>query len=137
MKLHEEIGRVTGARMFIEDHGILTFFVDLEFGAGGQGFGGYCLDSYDESKKRRVGTAAGIDLILRLMNFFMVDELGKAKGCVVVALREEPYGQVVGLRRMPFDGGASFLISEWKAEWFDEDGKPRKFYEESRREGSA
>ena len=32
---------ITTARIFIEDHGILTCFIDLDYGDSRQGFGGY------------------------------------------------------------------------------------------------
>lgn len=32
---------ITNARIFIEDHGILTMFLDLDYGGSCQGFGGY------------------------------------------------------------------------------------------------
>lgn len=37
---------IKDARVFVEDHGILTSFVDVSYGGGsGQGFGGYDLRS--------------------------------------------------------------------------------------------
>lgn len=34
---------IESVRIFVEDHGILTSFVHLDYGGGGQGFGGYDL----------------------------------------------------------------------------------------------
>lgn len=37
---------IEGARIEIEDHGLLTAWLDLDYGdSGHQGFGGYCLDN--------------------------------------------------------------------------------------------
>jgi hypothetical protein len=33
--------KIKDVRIFIEDHGILTMFVDLDYGGSCQGFGGY------------------------------------------------------------------------------------------------
>jgi hypothetical protein len=38
----------------IEDHGILTALILLDFGGSGQGFGGYALDTYNIEKGERV-----------------------------------------------------------------------------------
>lgn len=35
---------IKSARIFIEDHGILTAFLDLDYGGVCQGFGGYALE---------------------------------------------------------------------------------------------
>lgn len=113
-----QLGRVTGAELFIEDHGILTVYVTLEFGGSVQGFGGYCLDGYDAAKKRRVGTAAGCDYLLRLLVLFGVDRLEKTVGKSVYALRDGRSGPILGLQMPEFDGGKKFLISDWRAEWY-------------------
>ncbi len=51
----------------IEDHGIMSFMIGLTFDGSGQGFGGYALDTWVESKKCRVGTAYGLDAIMQVM----------------------------------------------------------------------
>lgn len=37
--------KVRSTTLGYEDHGILTAFVDLDYGGSGQGFGGYALDT--------------------------------------------------------------------------------------------
>lgn len=54
--------------IFIEDHGILTSFVDLDYGNSGQGFGGYTLE---ESMGRWVRGLLGV---------FKVHDLKDLKG---------------------------------------------------------
>lgn len=34
---------ITGAEIFIEDHGLLTYFLYLDYGNSSQGFGGYAI----------------------------------------------------------------------------------------------
>ena len=71
---------ITSTSLGIEDHGCLTLMVFLEYGIGGQGFGGYALDEWSERKKRRIGTAYGCEYILRLLNVLGVDSLEKLNG---------------------------------------------------------
>jgi len=123
--MHEELGKIESVFFGKESHGILSFMIhiDLDKG-GGQGFGGFALDDYDKEKKRRVGCAAGGDLILQLLNLFNVNELDKIKGRPVYALYEkEGWGEtVIGLRVPGFDKqtdhSGKFLIKDWQEEWF-------------------
>lgn len=39
----------------IEDHGIFTFVLDLDYGGSGQGAGMYCLDHHEDNKDYRPG----------------------------------------------------------------------------------
>lgn len=115
-----ELGKVESADVFIEDHGILTFYIILDFGGSGQGFGGYCLDNYSKEKKRRIGSAAGGDLYLQILNFFAVDRWSDIVGRTVYALRNNPMGDIIGLEIPKFDknGGKKFFIKDWQDEWF-------------------
>lgn len=40
-----ENGTITGADIFVEDHGCLTFSLDIEFDGSRQAYGGYSLDN--------------------------------------------------------------------------------------------
>ena len=46
------------------DHGILSFHIMLDYGGAGQGFGGLCLDEYDEDTKERKATPLAASLLL-------------------------------------------------------------------------
>lgn len=72
----EEIvnAKITYTKLGKEDHGILTFFVGLEFDGGGVGFGGYALDSYDKDLKKRVCVSGkGLDAIVEILDVIGVD----------------------------------------------------------------
>jgi hypothetical protein len=63
-------GRITSTKLGYEDHGILTFWLSLDYGGTCQGFGGYALDSYDKEKEcRKHGKYAGrcIEQILKVV----------------------------------------------------------------------
>lgn len=66
-----------------EDHGILTTFLDLDFGDFHQGFGGYALDKYDEDLRERVPSLALGRHISEIFKVAGVDRWESLKGCVV------------------------------------------------------
>lgn len=66
-----------------EDHGILTCYLHLKWGARGQGFGGYALDKHNGErnlKSRRLGTAYGCEFIARIMQTVGVEKWEDLKG---------------------------------------------------------
>lgn len=71
---------IKSVNLGIEDHGILTCFLHLEFDSAGQGFGGYSLDTYDEKLKKRVGHAFGTQFILRVLETVGVDNWEDLEG---------------------------------------------------------
>lgn len=92
----EEVGRVTGTRIEIEDHGLLVVSVQMRFGAGGcQSFGPFC-----------IGNESGGPFLKKLIAFFGGDTLERAVGQVVTAERDG--GFIRRLRRLPCDGDAVF-----------------------------
>jgi hypothetical protein len=120
-----ELGKVTSVRLGLEDHGILTLWLTLNFGGKSQGFGGYALSEWSKAEDRQIGHAAGTDYILRMLEFFGVDTLEKIVGRPVYALRakdalNEP---IVGLETPPFDGDRAFLVSAWQRRWFPKEKK--------------
>ena len=87
--MNKQLAKVTSAALSIQDRGILTFwiFVDYEEGCS-QGVGGICLDTYDEGKKRRVGTAGGLEVIRQILLAFKIDNLHELKGRHIWVLGE-------------------------------------------------
>jgi hypothetical protein len=43
--MSERNARIKSVSLGVEDHGILTAFLHLDYGGSSQGFGGYCLDA--------------------------------------------------------------------------------------------
>lgn len=115
----KELGKIESAFFGFSDHHILTFMIGFKFGGTGQGFGNYTLDTYDKEKRRRVGTAAGTDLLIKILELFQVDEFSKLKGRYAYAIREKDrWGMIVGIELPEADGGKRFMISDWQQEWF-------------------
>lgn len=78
--------KIESTMLGIEDHGVLTFYLTLDYGGSGQAAGGYVLDEPLKRKGkfvRRVGTAGGADLILRILKLLNVDRWESLPGCYV------------------------------------------------------
>jgi len=119
--MRRELARVEDVSLEIEDHGILTCWLYLDKEEGfHQGFGGYSLDGYDETLKRRVGSAAGLDWILRLLQIFGVNKLEKIKGRMCYALYEDGDEIIKGIQTLKIDGNEKFWIPDWQKQWYPE-----------------
>lgn len=75
-----QIAKIKRARLGYEDHGILTCYLDLDYGGAGQSAGGFALDEFDPETKRRVGTAFGAEFIIRLLRAVGVKEWSQLEG---------------------------------------------------------
>lgn len=94
-KLETVNATISGTRLGIEDHGILTFFLQCDYKVGSQGFGGYSMDTYDKTKKRRVGSAYGTEYILRILDTVGVEEWGHLNGKNIRVIRDEGWGGLI------------------------------------------
>ena len=88
--------RIEKTMLGYEDHGILTFYLSLDYSGGGQGFGGYGLDEFDKEKDRRVGTAYGIEAIGRVLKTVGVDTWEKLPGIPVRVRQDHTKIQALG-----------------------------------------
>jgi hypothetical protein len=79
-----QIGTIRSTSPGYEDHGILTVNLDVLFPTGGVGVGGYCLDMND--KGERVGTAYGLDHIIRILETAGVSRWEKLPGTQIIVL---------------------------------------------------
>lgn len=90
--------------------------VGLNFKGSGQGFGGYCLDTYDDKEKKRIGTVFGTECILRLLRCFHVEDIKDIKGKPCLALYKKPYdflgSKIVAIAPLPSDEGEIFNLEE-------------------------
>ena len=114
-----ELGIVESVRLDRECGGALTMWVSFKFHGSGQGFGGFVLDQYDKAKGRRVGHAAGLDYILRVMDVFGVERLDDIEGKPAYALRaSDKWGEsIIGIEAPEYEGSKRFTIAEWREEW--------------------
>lgn len=71
---------ITSTMLGWEDHGIFTFVLHLDYGGSGQGAGYRSLDTFDKARDKRVGTAFGLSLMMRLLKVVGVRKWEDLKG---------------------------------------------------------
>lgn len=103
----------------LHDRGIMTFWIHLEFGIGGKGFGGYCLDSWDSDNNERVQSKLTGDMIYGILQALDLDSWEDLKGKYVrVAVDEKGFGQkLLGIGHIVND--KFFMIEDWLANYKD------------------
>lgn len=117
-----ELGKITKASVEFEDHGILSFMLHFSFKGSAQGFGGVSLDNWSKQHNRRIGTAAGLDLMIQLMKLFEVSRFEDIAGKHAYALRDnnEWNASITGVERTEPEGSGKFLLKDWRNQWHDE-----------------
>ncbi len=113
--MNKQLATINSARLDILDRGILTFWIIVDYEEfGNQGIGGYALDEYCNTKKRRIGTAYGCEMIIRLMKLFQVDTLSDAEGMSVWILGNgKGFGfKPHGLRTLKKDGARELIFKD-------------------------
>lgn len=107
------LAKITSAKLEIKERGILNFwiFVDYEDG-GSQGIGGLVLDTWDESKKRRIGTSYGCEMIRQLLTTLNVNDFSEMKGKNIYVLSEKTGWNIkpLGIETLKIDGKVRRLI---------------------------
>lgn len=124
----EQLARIDHVFFGYEDHGILTMNIGLDYdGSTHQGFGGYCLDSFDKDEDRRIGTAGGMDYVIQILKCLGANSIDEIKGKMCYAIKDKPgfFGKVIGIKQIPQDGKGIFLIKDWQEKWFP--GEADKF----------
>jgi hypothetical protein len=122
---YRELSTIERTFLGREDHGILTFCLYLNgHNSGYQGFGNVFLDDYIktescESKIKRRGTAAGMDLLMQVID--MLGPWEEIPNKHVYALREDKIRGcgplIVGLQSFRNDDHV-LLLDDWRTRWF-------------------
>lgn len=117
-------GSVGKPQIMVEDHGILTLSLPFDFGGIHQALGGYALDEpfkKDGKFIRRRGGAAGMDMILGIMNALSVGRWQDLDGMKAYALYErDGIGEMIMGVRGIGSKTTPFWIPDWRKEWFPE-----------------
>jgi len=75
--------RIRSTRLGVEDHGIFSAYLDLDYGGGGQSFGGYALDGCPVERRagsKRVPTRFAGLFIARVLEVLEVGTWEKLPG---------------------------------------------------------
>ena len=88
--MEKKLAKITKAHLEIQERGILNFwiFVDYEEDGFSQGVGGIALDTWDEVKRKRVGSAFGAEVIRQLLICTGVNDFSEMKGKYIWVLGE-------------------------------------------------
>jgi hypothetical protein len=110
----EKIGKIRKTMLGYEDHGIFTLSLDMDYGGTEQGAGGYCLDQYDKSVERRVGTAYGHEFIIRTLKAVGARKWEDVAGkTILVLFEDDSWGAIpVGIKNLPTEPGETFIFKE-------------------------
>lgn len=120
MSIEKQIAKVSGTFLGVEDHGIMTAIIYLDYGGAGQGAGMYSFDAYNKPREGkpyapmydsdRVGTAYGTEWIRRILKAFGVDQWEKLVGRTIYAYAD--HGKVYGFEPLPTERGKKFMFDE-------------------------
>jgi hypothetical protein len=110
----EVIAKIESTSLGTEDHGIFTCWLHVNYGGSGQGIGGYSLDGPSGDGYGRVGSAEGMNFIMRLMDACGVDDWKKLPGRTVYVLKDsDKWGaDVLGIRPLPAEPGKEFIFAD-------------------------
>lgn len=116
-----QIATIKRTSLTYEDHGILTTYLHCDWEGGGISVGGYCLDEPKSRESRdysRIGTAYGLDHIIRILETVGVESWEKLTGKQVIILfeSENSWGSIAaGISGLL--NGKVFIPKEHADEW--------------------
>lgn len=103
----KKLAKIRKAHLEIQERGILNFWIHVDYEEGcSQGVGGLVLDTYDNERKTRVGTAYGCEMIRRLLLTLSVNDFGEMAGKYihVVGTGEGLMFKPIGIEPLRVDG---------------------------------
>lgn len=110
--------QIKATKLGFISNGIFDFKLVLEIqGGGGVALGGWAMDRYDKEKNKRVGTAYGMNLIMRILEVVGVDTW------------EELEGKYIRIKNAKLGDRVSAIGNLMAEEWVDFDtfGADKKF----------
>lgn len=107
-----ELARIESVFFGREDHGILTFYLNLQGGSLGCAAGGYCLTHRDRESNQWLSNCDVGAVIHKLLEWGRCDSLDGLVGLAVQAEHGGLSSRVYSLTRMPFDGGKTLRFPD-------------------------
>lgn len=112
----EKLAKITDCKLsFTNYNKILILDIVVEYDDfGEQNICNMCLDTYNKEKDKREGTAAGLELIRRVLDMFDCNNLSDIEGKVIYVLGEGDglSFKPKGFKRPNFDNGKKLIYSE-------------------------
>ena len=114
--MNQKLAKITKCELGFTNYNkilILDIVVDYdEFGS--QNICNMCLDTYNKDKDKREGTAAGLELIRRILDMFDCNNLSDITEKVIYVLGEGDglSFKPKGFKRPKFDNGKELLYTE-------------------------
>lgn len=103
----------------VEDHGILTTYLEVEeVSRGIRQIGGYGLDDWNETQQKRVPTAYGLSQLYRIMEVAGVSQWEKLSGRTLLLLSLPDSSQVRGISDLT--GERVLLFNDHWKDWHPE-----------------
>jgi hypothetical protein len=128
-KQYKQLGIIEGTELGVEDHGVLSFWLHVNFGGAGQGFGGYALDEphgRGSGFKGRHGTAFGCEVILRVLGAVGVEKWEDLKGKEIWVYRDTDNflaGKILGIEAPDYRSHeGAFFIEDTAKEYLTKEG---------------
>lgn len=100
--------QINTSRLGFISNGIFSFCLTLTIqGGGAVNIGGYVMDSYDKEKEKRIGTAYGMDLVMRILEV------------VGVKTWEELEGKYIRINNVRLGDSVTKIGNLMKEDWVD------------------
>lgn len=105
--MHEQIARITSTFLGVEDHGIFTATIQVDYGGSAQGIGQYDLRG-----------AGGSTWLMKFLAACGGGTWESLVGRTILVLKEHDgwNSRVVGVEPLPFDDGEPFIFEDWEAD---------------------
>lgn len=115
-KFYQRVGKVTETFLGIEDHGVFTAFVHVDYGGSRQGIGGHSLAAEDPKTHKLKHKADASVFITGVLRAAGVDSWERLRGRVVYVLFDSPEASAtpVGLEPLAMERGERFLFTEMR-----------------------
>jgi len=121
-----QLGRITKAKLWTEDHGIFQLMLRFEFGGSVQSFAPLLwsrsekMMATEEGRAKLGRLAMGCwEMVYDIYDLFGVSEASEIEEMVAYALREKNgFGEyIMGIERIEADGSKIFSLGAWREKW--------------------
>lgn len=86
--------KIVKTKLGTEDHGIFTFWLDVDFDGGGVGIGGWALDEWDPAQKKRVFQSESMEIIQKILETVGVENWEDLSG-KYIRIKSDGWGSTV------------------------------------------